>query len=270
MPRRESASVRHGHGAFDKGSTVLKSLLIEKLNEIEDVKERETKLSRKLIVAEEDEDVVSEVLETKTEPPILGYIRTQLQSIIHSPLSTILKGAVILNDQQLHDMIPVAWEMLLQSNYHVTSTAGTPKFRVTRACRRCSLHPKYRGVIHCSCAIHHCFRETAGAYGGDYQTGVERKRCDAPHMRHHPLLCFVAESLPLLAEDGGGRSDGVQSAAAGHRLHAAVATYRTESSECRRSALDAARQDQSGGAVVEGGRRCYRRKRLMQFIRVEE
>uniref|UniRef100_A0A914WE92 Protein unc-80 homolog n=1 Tax=Plectus sambesii TaxID=2011161 RepID=A0A914WE92_9BILA len=124
VPRRESASVRHGHAAFDKGSTVLKSLLIEKLNEIEEVKERETKLSRKLLTVDEEEDVVSEVLDTNKGAPILGYIRTQMQSIIHAPLSTVLKGAVILNDHQLQDMIPVAWEMLLQSNYHVTSTAA--------------------------------------------------------------------------------------------------------------------------------------------------
>ncbi len=124
---------------------MLKSLLIEKLNEIEEAKERETKLSRKLLVVEEEEDVVTEVLDTNKGPPILGFIKTQLQSIIHSPLSAVLKGAVILSDHQLHDMIPVAWEMLLQSNYHVTSTAGYILFssRTKFHCRKYFFKPHF-------------------------------------------------------------------------------------------------------------------------------
>lgn len=41
------------------------------------------------------------------------------------PLSVLLKGAVILTEENFVNIIPVAWELLLEPNQEVTATAAS-------------------------------------------------------------------------------------------------------------------------------------------------
>lgn len=79
----------------------------------------------------------------KEVPPILKYIKTQVivqrnskvsnsQSIVfqvkgsfHSPLAVLLKGAVILTEEHFLEIIPVAWELLLEWNQEVAACAAS-------------------------------------------------------------------------------------------------------------------------------------------------
>ncbi|RZC42316.1 unc-80 -like protein, partial [Asbolus verrucosus] len=58
-------------------------------------------------------------------PPILKYIKTQVKDAFHSPLAVLLKGAVILAEEHFIEIIPVAWELLLESNQEVTACAAS-------------------------------------------------------------------------------------------------------------------------------------------------
>ncbi|KAJ8932970.1 hypothetical protein NQ314_014301 [Rhamnusium bicolor] len=60
------------------------------------------------------------------EPPsILKYIKTQVKDAFHAPLAVLLKGAVILTEEHFLEIIPVAWELLLESNQEVTACAAS-------------------------------------------------------------------------------------------------------------------------------------------------
>jgi hypothetical protein len=76
-------------------------------------------------------------LSGQKEPPIVKYIKTQVRqdlcrnryrvqvgSTIHAPIALMLKSALIMNDTQYVDIIPVVWEMLLQKDVHVVASAG--------------------------------------------------------------------------------------------------------------------------------------------------
>lgn len=58
-------------------------------------------------------------------PPILKYIKTQVKDAFHSPLAVLLKGAVILSEEHFIEIIPVAWELLLETNQEVTASAAS-------------------------------------------------------------------------------------------------------------------------------------------------
>ncbi|XP_015837451.1 protein unc-80 homolog isoform X11 [Tribolium castaneum] len=58
-------------------------------------------------------------------PPILKYIKTQVKDAFHSPLAVLLKGAVILSEEHFVEIIPVAWELLLETNQEVTACAAS-------------------------------------------------------------------------------------------------------------------------------------------------
>ncbi|CAH1135888.1 unnamed protein product [Ceutorhynchus assimilis] len=61
-----------------------------------------------------------------TEPPaILKYIQTQVKDVFHAPLATLLKGAVILTEENFADIVPVAWELLLEMNQEVAAAAAS-------------------------------------------------------------------------------------------------------------------------------------------------
>ncbi|KAG5895326.1 hypothetical protein JTB14_000598 [Gonioctena quinquepunctata] len=57
--------------------------------------------------------------------PILKYIKTQVKDAFHAPLAALLKGAVILTDEHFLEIIPVAWELLLESSQEVTACAAS-------------------------------------------------------------------------------------------------------------------------------------------------
>ncbi|KAJ8947309.1 hypothetical protein NQ318_004561 [Aromia moschata] len=61
----------------------------------------------------------------KELPPILKYLKSQVKDAFHSPLAVLLKGAVILNEEHFVDIIPVAWELLLEINQEVTACAAS-------------------------------------------------------------------------------------------------------------------------------------------------
>ncbi|XP_030758641.1 protein unc-80 homolog isoform X4 [Sitophilus oryzae] len=58
-------------------------------------------------------------------PPILKYIQSQVKDAYHAPLATLLKGAVILTEENFSDIVPVAWELLLEMNQEVAAAAAS-------------------------------------------------------------------------------------------------------------------------------------------------
>ncbi|XP_065337258.1 protein unc-80 homolog isoform X7 [Cloeon dipterum] len=62
--------------------------------------------------------------DNKDEPPILKYIKAHARSLFHSPMSVLLKGAVILHEDNFIDILPVAWELLLEPSQEVAASAA--------------------------------------------------------------------------------------------------------------------------------------------------
>lgn len=58
-------------------------------------------------------------------PPILKYIKMQVKDVFHAPLATLLKGAVALSEEHYLEIMPVAWELLLEYNQEVTACAAS-------------------------------------------------------------------------------------------------------------------------------------------------
>ncbi|XP_053975913.1 protein unc-80 homolog [Hylaeus volcanicus] len=61
----------------------------------------------------------------KESPAILKYIKTQVKDIFHAPLATLVKGAVVMTEELFIDVLPVAWELLLESNQEVAASAAS-------------------------------------------------------------------------------------------------------------------------------------------------
>ncbi|EFN85740.1 Uncharacterized protein KIAA1843 [Harpegnathos saltator] len=64
------------------------------------------------------------VEEDKEPPPILKYIKTQVKDAFHAPLATMIKGAVVMTEDLFVEVLPVAWELLLESNQEVAASAA--------------------------------------------------------------------------------------------------------------------------------------------------
>ncbi|XP_071635615.1 protein unc-80 homolog isoform X3 [Temnothorax longispinosus] len=60
----------------------------------------------------------------KEPPPVLKYIRTQVKDAFHAPLATLIKGAVVMTEDLFVEVLPVAWELLLESNQEVAASAA--------------------------------------------------------------------------------------------------------------------------------------------------
>ncbi|XP_025991098.1 protein unc-80 homolog isoform X11 [Solenopsis invicta] len=60
----------------------------------------------------------------KEPPPILKYIKTQVKDAFHAPLATLIKGAVVMTEDLFVEVLPVAWELLLESNQEVAASAA--------------------------------------------------------------------------------------------------------------------------------------------------
>jgi protein unc-80 len=54
----------------------------------------------------------------------LKYVTLQAKSLFHAPLSLLLKGAVILHEENFVDILPVAWELLLEPSQEVAAAAA--------------------------------------------------------------------------------------------------------------------------------------------------
>ncbi|XP_029661672.1 protein unc-80 homolog [Formica exsecta] len=76
------------------------------------------KESSKKIIADDD------VEEDKELPPILKYVKTQVKDAFHAPLATLIKGAVVITEDLFVEVLPVAWELLLESNQEVAASAA--------------------------------------------------------------------------------------------------------------------------------------------------
>ncbi|RZF41260.1 hypothetical protein LSTR_LSTR010488, partial [Laodelphax striatellus] len=60
----------------------------------------------------------------KDPPPILKYIKTQVRDCFHAPIATLVKGAVVLGEDQFVESLAVAWELLLEYNQEVAAGAA--------------------------------------------------------------------------------------------------------------------------------------------------
>ncbi|KAI5728949.1 hypothetical protein M8J77_023574 [Diaphorina citri] len=56
--------------------------------------------------------------------PILKYLKSQVRDIFHAPIATLTKGSVVLTEDQFSDILPIAWELLLESNQELVATAA--------------------------------------------------------------------------------------------------------------------------------------------------
>lgn len=61
----------------------------------------------------------------KETSAILKYIQTQAKDVFHAPLATLIKGAVVVSDDLFVEVLPVAWELLLESNQEVAASAAS-------------------------------------------------------------------------------------------------------------------------------------------------
>lgn len=57
--------------------------------------------------------------------PILRYLTTQVRNVFHAPFSMLVKGAVVLSEELFIDIIPVAWELLLEADQEVAASAAS-------------------------------------------------------------------------------------------------------------------------------------------------
>lgn len=49
----------------------------------------------------------------------------QVKDGFHSPLAIIVKSIVILSEEHVTDILPVAWELLLESNQEIVASAAS-------------------------------------------------------------------------------------------------------------------------------------------------
>lgn len=78
----------------------------------------------KLAAALEKKDTPKKAQKPKDEPPVIKYIKLQAQKLTHTPMAIISKSAPILCDESFVDMMPVAWELLLESDQELAAAAG--------------------------------------------------------------------------------------------------------------------------------------------------
>jgi len=47
-----------------------------------------------------------------------------VRDVFHAPLALLVKGAVVLTEEHFIEILPVAWELLLEPNQEVSATAA--------------------------------------------------------------------------------------------------------------------------------------------------
>lgn len=67
---------------------------------------------------------MEEKKQMKENSMILKYVKHHVRDLFHVPLSTLLKGASILTEDQFVEVIPVAWELLLETNQETSAAAA--------------------------------------------------------------------------------------------------------------------------------------------------
>lgn len=54
----------------------------------------------------------------------MRYIKNHVKDLFHVPLATLVKAAAILSEDQFTEVIPIAWELLLESNQETAASAA--------------------------------------------------------------------------------------------------------------------------------------------------
>ncbi|PAV67932.1 hypothetical protein WR25_01182 isoform B [Diploscapter pachys] len=124
VPRRESALIGHPEGT----SKAIKALLMEKMQieKQKEEREREESILKKQSVEQEHLSEASlEQEPVDINRPMLDYIRTLVLNLVHAPLSSALKCALLLNTEQFKSMISVSWRLLLHEDPHVVLSAAS-------------------------------------------------------------------------------------------------------------------------------------------------
>ncbi|XP_072743186.1 protein unc-80 homolog isoform X2 [Anoplolepis gracilipes] len=74
---------------------------------------------------ESSKKITDDDVEEDKEPPlILKYIKAQVKDAFHATLATLIKGAVVMTEDLFVEVLPVAWELLLESNQEVAASAA--------------------------------------------------------------------------------------------------------------------------------------------------
>jgi hypothetical protein len=82
----------------------------------------------KLAAALEKKEQPKKVQKPRDE--VIKYITLQAQKLTHAPMAVICKSAPILSDETYIDMMPVAWELLLESDQELAAAAGNCRHRL--------------------------------------------------------------------------------------------------------------------------------------------
>ncbi|CAG5120059.1 unnamed protein product, partial [Candidula unifasciata] len=63
--------------------------------------------------------------EAKEEPPIIRYLTSQAQRLTQCPMAILTKAAPVLNVEHFIDIMPVAWELMLESDQELAAAAAS-------------------------------------------------------------------------------------------------------------------------------------------------
>ena len=58
------------------------------------------------------------------DQPIVAGVYRQVLNLIHTPLAVVTKAAVVVSDEVFIDMMPVAWELLIETDQELAAAAG--------------------------------------------------------------------------------------------------------------------------------------------------
>ena len=67
---------------------------------------------------------MEEKKEQKENSLILKYIKNHVRDLFHVPVSALVKGAAVLTEDQFIEVIPAAWELLLETNQETAASAA--------------------------------------------------------------------------------------------------------------------------------------------------
>ncbi|CAI4225052.1 unnamed protein product [Auanema sp. JU1783] len=125
LPRRESAMVGQN---TECASKAIKALLMEKMmqeREREKEKERDDVVKKASVEQDRESDNVIDEKDCDINIPMLDYINCLVLNLVHTPLSTALKSALLLTSDQYKMMIEVSWKLLLNEDPHVVTSAAS-------------------------------------------------------------------------------------------------------------------------------------------------
>ncbi|XP_050101355.1 protein unc-80 homolog isoform X2 [Anopheles aquasalis] len=67
---------------------------------------------------------IHEPKQHQEDPPVLKYIKNQVREVFHAPIASLVKGAAVLTEEQFIEVIPVAWELLLETDQEVSAASA--------------------------------------------------------------------------------------------------------------------------------------------------